>query len=171
MDFDRVFYKSVSEKFKFDESDSDFSTDGGWADYYATDNVPENAVNPLKPEEGEVENLSSIEINLSDVDVSIDSYGATMVPYGDTYVEYEPAGWEIEDFDCSEDVRYTWEGDDITREQYLEINKMSDDELKAITEILKERTSDNYKEWLDENYEPPEPEPPKPDDDYYDDRY
>lgn len=168
MDFDRVFYKAVSEKFKFNESDHDFSTDGGWADYYATDNVPENAVSPLKPEEGEVENLSSIEINLSDVDVSIDSYGATMVPYGYTYVEYEPAGREIEDFDCSEDVRYTWDGDDITREQYLEINKMTDDELKAIIEILKERTSDNYKKWLDENYEPPEPEPPEPDYDDWD---
>jgi hypothetical protein len=42
---------------------------------------------------------------------------------------------------------------------------------EAFIEILKERTSDNYKEWLDENYEPPEPEPPEPDDDYYDDRY
>ena len=110
-------------------------------------------------EAGEVENLSSIEINFSDVKVSIDSYGATMVPYGDTYVEYEPAGWEIDDVNCSEDVKYTWEGDDITREQYLEINKMSDDELTAM---------DSYWDWLDENYEPPEPEPPEPDyDDYW----
>ena len=168
MDFDQVFYKAVSNKFKFEESDHNFSTFDGWADYYATDNVPETAVNPLKPEDGEVENLSSIEINFSDVKVSIDSYGATMVPYGDTYVEYEPAGWEIDDVNCSEDVKYTWEGDDITREQYLEINKMSDDELKAIVDVLKETAMDSYWDWLDENYEPPEPEPPEPDyDDYW----
>ena len=168
MDFDRVFYKATSDKFKFEENDHDFSTSDGWADYYATDNVPETAVNPLKPEDGEVDNASSIEINFSDVDVSINSYERTMVPYGDTWVEYEPAGWEIDDVDCSEDVRYTWEGDDITREQYLEINKMSDNELKAIIEVLKETTLDSYKEWLNENYEPPEPEPPEPDyDDYW----
>ena len=168
MDFDQVFYKAVSNKFKFEESDHKFSTFDGWADYYATDNVPETAVNPLNPEAGEVENLSSIEINFSDVKVSIDSYGATMVPYGDTYVEYEPAGWEIDDVNCSEDVKYTWEGDDITREQYLEINKMSDDELKAVVEVLKETAMDSYWDWLDENYEPPEPEPPEPDyDDYW----
>lgn len=163
MDFDQVFYKSVSNKFKFEESDHNFSTFDGWADYYATDNVPETAVNPLNPEAGEVENLSSIEINFSDVKVSIDSYGATMVPYGETYVEYEPAGWEIDDVDCSEDVKYTWEGDDITREQYLEINKMSDDELKAVVEVLKETAMNSYGDWLDENYEPLEPEPPEPD--------
>jgi hypothetical protein len=168
MDFDQVFYKAVSNKFKFEESDHNFSTFDGWADYYATDNVPETAVNPLNPEAGEVENLSSIEINFSDVKVSIDSYGATMVPYGDTYVEYEPAGWEIDDVNCSEDVKYTWEGDDITREQYLEINKMSDDELKAVVDVLKETAMDSYWDWLDENYEPPEPEPPEPDyDDYW----
>ena len=109
MDFDQVFYKAVSNKFKFEEIDHNFSTFDGWADYYATDNVPETAVNPLNPEAGEVENLSSIEINFSDVKVSIDSYGATMVPYGDTYVEYEPAGWEIDDVNCSEDVKYTWD--------------------------------------------------------------
>lgn len=171
MDFDKVFYKAVSEKFKFDESDHDFGTDGGWADYHATNNVPENAVNPLKPEEGEVENLSSIEVNFDDVDVSINSYERTMVPYGDTWVEYEPAGWEIDNVDCSTSFRYTWEGDDITREQYLEINKMSEDELKAAEEILEERATDDFKAWLDENYEPPEPEPPEPDYDYYDDRY
>ena len=169
MDFDRVFYKATSDKFNFEEGDHDFSTSDGWADYYATDNVPETAVNPLNPEAGEVDNASSIEISFSDVDVSIDSYGATMVPYGDTYVEYEPAGWEIDDVNCSDNVRFTWEGDDITREQYLAINKMSDDELKAIIEILKERTLDNYKDWLYDNYEPPEPEPPEPDyDDYWD---
>lgn len=163
MNFDQAFYKAVSNKFKFEESDHNFSTFDGWADYYATDNVPETAVNPLNPEAGEVENLSSIEINFSDVKVSIDSYGATMVPYGETYVEYEPAGWEIDDVDCSEDVKYTWEGDDITREQYLEINKMSDDELKAVVEVLKETAMNSYGDWLDENYEPPEPEPPEPD--------
>ena len=168
MDFDQVFYKAVSNKFKFEESDHNFSTFDGWADYYATDNVPETAVNPLNPEAGEVENLSSIEINFSDVKVSIHSYGATMVPYGETYVEYEPAGWEIDDVNCSEDVKYTWEGDDITREQYLEINKMSDDELKAVVDVLKETAMDSYWDWLDENYEPPEPEPPEPDyDDYW----
>ena len=167
MDFDQVFYKAVSNKFKFEESDHNFSTFDGWADYYATDNVPETAVNPLNPEAGEVENLSSIEINFSDVKVSIHSYGATMVPYGDTYVEYEPAGWEVDDVNCSEDVKYTWEGDDITREQYLEINKMSDDELKAVVEVLKETAMDSYWDWLDENYEPPEPEPPEPDYDYW----
>ena len=168
MDFDQVFYKAVSNKFKFEESDHNFSTFDGWADYYATDNVPETAVNPLNPEAGEVENLSSIEINFSDVKVSIDHYGATMVPYGDTYVEYEPAGWEVDDVNCSEDVKYTWEGDDITREQYLEINKMSDDELKAVVDVLKETAMDSYWDWLDENYEPPEPEPPEPDyDDYW----
>ena len=168
MDFDQVFYKAVSNKFKFEESDHNFSTFDGWADYYATDNVPETAVNPLNPEAGEVENLSSIEINFSDVKVSIDHYGATMVPYGDTYVEYEPAGWEVDDVNCSEDVKYTWEGDDITREQYLEINKMSDDELKAVVDVLKETAMESYWDWLDENYEPPEPEPPEPDyDDYW----
>ena len=168
MNFDQVFYKAVSNKFKFEESDHNFSTFDGWADYYATDNVPETAVNPLNPEAGEVENLSSIEISFSDVKVSIDSYGATMVPYGDTYIEYEPAGWEIDDVNCSEDVKYTWEGDDITREQYLKINKMSDDELKAAIDVLKETAMDSYWDWLDENYEPPEPEPPEPDyDDYW----
>ena len=164
MDFDKVFYKAVSDKFKFEETDHDFSTSGGWADYYATDNVPEKVVSPLDPEGGENDNASSIEINFSDVDVSINSHGSTMVPYGDTYVEYEPAGWEIDDIDCSTDVRYTWEGDDITREQYMEINKMSDDELKATIDILKERAFDSFREWLDDNYEPPEPEPPEPDD-------
>ena len=100
MNFDRVFYKAVSDKFKFEESDHDFNTSDGWADYYATDGVPENVVNPFSPEDGEVENLSSIEINFGDVDVSASHYGSTMVPYGDTYVEYEPAGWEIDDVDC-----------------------------------------------------------------------
>lgn len=165
MNFDRVFYKAVSDKFKFEESDHDFNTSDGWADYYATDGVPENVVNPFNPEDGEVENLSSIEINFGDVDVSASHYGSTMVPYGDTYVEYEPAGWEIDDVDCSTDVRYTWEGDDITREQYMEINKMSDDELKAVVDILKDTTMDSYRDWLDDNYEPPEPDY----DDYYDD--
>lgn len=165
MNFDRVFYKAVSDKFKFEESDHDFNTSDGWADYYATDGVPENVVNPFSPEDGEVENLSSIEINFGDVDVSASHYGSTMVPYGDTYVEYEPAGWEIDDVDCSTDVRYTWEGDDITREQYMEINKMSDDELKAVVDILKDTAMDSYRDWLDDNYEPPEPDY----DDYYDD--
>ena len=47
----------------------------------------------------------------------------------------------------------------------MEINKMSDDELKAVVDILKDTTMESYRDWLDDNYEPPEPDY---DDDYDD---
>lgn len=162
MDFDYVFYNAIREKFKFETNDNEFSTDDGWVDYYATENVPETVINPLSKEEEE--NHSSITIELSDVKFDVNSYDRTMVPYGDTYVEYEPAGWEIEDVEAKTTAKYMWEGTELSREEYRDVNKMTDDELKAAVELLEERAIDDIKEWLNENYEPDYPDPPDPPD-------
>lgn len=156
MNFDKVFYKAISEKFKFNENDYDFSSDGGWIDYYATDNVPKVVVNPLDPEDQESENLSSITIEISDVDISLNPYESTMVPYGETYVELEPAGWEIDKVDSYNSVKFMWDGTEITREQYRDLNKMTDDEVKASEGILEVEAIEKFNLFLDENYEPPE---------------
>ena len=163
MDFDRIYLDGIKDKFGFEENDHDFSDSEGFIDYSATQNVPSTL-----EEKGGIENLSSITVDIMDVDVEVEYDSGTMVPYGDTWVEYEPSGYYVEDVDCSTDVKFKFDGDDITREQYMKFNNISEDEMEAIERILKEETLDKYKEWLDENYEPPEPEPPEPDyDDYY----
>lgn len=144
---------NVQEKFKYVESDHDFDQNKGWVDYYATKNVPDPTVDPFKPEKGEVDNMSSITIHMFDTDVDASYQGPTMVPYGEGYVEYGE-GYVIEDADCEIVVNYIWDCDEITREQYLKINKMSEDELEAIINFLKEEAKSSYIDWLEDNYEP-----------------
>lgn len=163
MDFDRIYLKGVRDKFGFEENDHDFSDSEGFIDYSATQNVPSTL-----EEKGGIENLSSITVVIMDVDVEVEYDRGTMVPYGDTWVEYESSGYYVEDVDCSTDVKFKFDGDDITREQYMKFNNISEDEMEAIERILKEEALDKYKEWIEENYEYEPPEPPEPDyDDYY----
>lgn len=160
MNFDRVYLKSLSQKFKFDEQDHDFNQSSGWVEYFATDNVPESISLTDDPKIEESENLSSIRIDIDNTDVKTSYSGPTYVPYGDDYVEYEHAGYSIDDIDFDATEVFLWDGDFISKETYKKINKISDDELEGIITLLKNRASSDYEDWINENYEcePPEPD-------------
>lgn len=170
MENDKVYRDSILAKYPTEEDDYDLNTDGGYVSYHITDGVPES----YKDEDGnEVENLTSIEVRLSDPDVRCEyednsfyedfGLGPQRCDPGSGYVT------EVESIDSDETV-FTIEGDEISREDFMRINQMTDEELSILVYHLQGCAEDRFSDWAQEYWEPDEPDEPDEPYDPYDDQ-
>lgn len=164
---ERIYRKSIVDKYGFEEIDHDFNSDGGWASYQLSHNIPPIVKNPFNADDINSENLSEITVNIDDVDVNWEYDSGTYIGEpGGPGGWYERPGTYADSVDCSSDAEFLWDGSEITKEQFKEINGISDEELGILIDYIKGYAESAYEEWAQENLDPPEYEPDYDDSDY-----
>lgn len=148
------------KEFEFEEVDSDFESRDctcGWICYAPTANVAEDSYYHLervaasgkwKLVKGDelTENLSGIEISF-DADIHWDYDSGTYIPGdGGPGGWYEKPGYYVDSVDVDTDYVFVYEDEEITIEQFAEINQVSVEQAKAMAEYCQRLAE----EWLED---------------------
>lgn len=155
MDNEIIYRKSILSKYPTVSDDYDFCRDGGWESFHITETVPRT----VKNEDGEdVENLSVIQIDLYDPDVEWEfEDGSFYEDFGLGSQRCDSgSGYVITDSNISTEPSFLFDDDEVSREEFLKINGLTDDELSIITEGLEEVAKEDWESWAIDNLNPPE---------------
>ncbi len=112
--------------FEFEETDCDIRD--GWIDYYPTNDVPEE----VEMNGESVENLSSITVDF-DYDINWEYDSGTYIDVDGHGGWYERPGNYVDSVDFNDtSVRFIFDGEEITREKFTEINKLTTEDVDAM---------------------------------------
>lgn len=112
--------------FEFEETDCDIKD--GWIDYYPTADVPEE----VEMDGESVENLSSITVDF-DYDINWEYDSGTYIDVDGHGGWYERPGNYVDSVDFNgTSVRFMFDGGEITREKFTEINKLTTEDVDAM---------------------------------------
>lgn len=170
MDNEKIYKRSrtqeIVKKYGYEELNSELSwrSDDSWYEYGVE--RPERVKLPegidwstsygsgTDGDDGLTQNLSSVEIWPGEADIEWGYDSGTWVGEGSMAGWYVQPGNYVESVSCSPIVgKFLWDGEDITKEQFQEINGMSDEELEFYLDFLCGVAEDDFNEYVEENAE------------------
>lgn len=140
----------LKSKFGFACDDVDYGFDESIY-YFTLQNTPEEVTDPFTKQPND--NLSYAAVCLYDPDYKWEYDSGTYINNGrSSYSGWlsEP-GYVLEDFNCKNDVEYFFDGEEITKEQYIELNGLTAEELDKHVKDMIDAAKDDYEDYVRDN--------------------